>query len=62
MSTTQLSVDSSSSAQSVLQAWYLRELKPKLALAVRRQDIDLARAAALDRVMQELLQLDGRTV
>jgi hypothetical protein len=44
------------------EAWYLQELRPKLALAVRRQDIDLARAAALDRVMQELLQGSGRAV
>jgi hypothetical protein len=60
MSATQLSVHRSSSTQSLLQAWYLDELRPKLALAVRRQDIDWARAAALDRVMQELLQVRER--
>jgi hypothetical protein len=50
------------SAQSVLEVWYLRELRPKLALAVRRQDIGVALATALDRVMQELLQVRRRAV
>jgi len=59
---TQLSRPRLTSTQSVLQAWYLGELRPKLAVAVRRQDIDWARAAALDRVMQELLQVRGRAV
>ena len=62
MSTTQLSVQ-----QFVFDAVGIagpgtRELRPKLALAVRRQDIEWARAAALDRVMQELLQVRGRAV
>jgi hypothetical protein len=55
MSATRLSVHSSPSVQSALQVWYLRELRPKLAFAVRRQDVDRAQAAELDRVMQELL-------
>jgi hypothetical protein len=59
---THLAVDLPVSAQSNLQAWYLGELRPKLALAVRRQDIDVARAAALDQLMQELLDVRRQAI
>jgi hypothetical protein len=60
MSTTQPSTNRFSLAQAEMQAWYLRELRPKLALAVRQREVDGVQAAALDRTMRELLQVSGR--
>lgn len=60
MSVTQPSTNRLSSGPAEMQAWYLRELRPKLALVVRQKDVDAVRAAALDRTMRELLQVSGR--
>jgi hypothetical protein len=57
---TRLSADQSSEAQAALRAWYLRGLRPKLALAVREHSIDAARALALDQTMRELLHVSAR--
>jgi hypothetical protein len=38
-------------------AWYVRDLRPKLAVAARRRSISRGQAEALDRLMRELLDL-----
>jgi hypothetical protein len=44
-------------SRSELQTWYLRELRPKLAQAVRAGAVDPRAAAALHAELQELLDL-----
>lgn len=57
---TQPSMNRLSSGQAEVRAWYLRGLRPKLALAVRQKNVDAVRVAALDRTMRELLQVSAR--
>jgi hypothetical protein len=47
----------SSPASAELRAWYLRGLRPRLALAVRERGISTWQAAAFDQTMRELLEL-----
>jgi hypothetical protein len=51
--------DGRSPANAQLRAWYLRRLRPKLALAVRQRGISSAQAA-FDQAMGELLHLSER--
>jgi hypothetical protein len=44
-------------ARTELQTWYLRELRPKLAQAVRAGAVDPRAAAALHAELRELLEL-----
>jgi hypothetical protein len=50
-----MSTKETSSANAELRAWYLRRLRPRLALAARERGISAAQAAALDQTMRELL-------
>jgi hypothetical protein len=52
-----MSTKETSSANAELRAWYLRRLRPRLALAARERGISAAQAAALDQTMRELLGL-----
>jgi hypothetical protein len=47
----------SSPVNAKLRLWYLRRLRPKLALAARERGISAGQAAALDQTMRELLGL-----
>jgi hypothetical protein len=53
----EMSTKESSPANAELRAWYLRGLRPRLALAARVRSISAGQAAALDHAMRELLDL-----
>jgi hypothetical protein len=53
----EMSRKESSPANAELRAWYLRRLRPRLALAARERGISAGQAAALDHTMRELLGL-----
>jgi hypothetical protein len=52
-----MSTKESSPANAELRAWYLRRLRPRLALAARERGISAGQAAAFDHAMRELLGL-----
>jgi hypothetical protein len=52
-----MSTKESSPASAELRAWYLRRLRPRLALAARERGISAGQAAAFDHTMRELLGL-----
>jgi hypothetical protein len=52
-----MSTKESSPANAELRAWYLRRLRPRLALAARERGISAGQAAAFDHTMRELLGL-----